>query len=157
MILHCFIKPSVKNWLLAKWHHNMSLFPKIPTQCQYIAQWNQRSRVKHLRDTYHVNQETIVLARKYIKLTIFTYLYLYQLSPWSGWTGFLLSKQYVVHWRRYFEIWLREGFQVLPGKTTCLPQISHGRIDRATRGRRLPELTPPGSNRFEFRVFLLLD
>ena len=76
---------------------------------------------------------------------------LYRLSPWSGWTGFLPSKYSinniavnVVHWRRYFRIWLREGSQVLPGKTPCLPQIFHRRIDNATRGRRLPELTPPG-------------
>ena len=29
-------------------------------------------------------------------------------------------------------------------KTPCLAQIFHRRIDRATRGRRLPEETPPG-------------
>ena len=50
---------------------------------------------------------------------------------------------YITHWRRYFGIWLREGSQVLPGETLCLPQIFHRRIDRATRGRRLPEQTPP--------------
>ena len=74
---------------------------------------------------------------------------LYRLSPWSGWTGFLPSKYsmipvYVAHWRRYFRIWLREGSQGLPGKTPCLPRISHRRIDRSTRGRQLPEQTPPG-------------
>ena len=66
--------------------------------------------------------------------------YFYRLSPWSGWTAFLPS---VAHWRRYFGIWLREGSQVLPVKTPCLPQIFHRRIDRATRDRRLSEQTPP--------------
>ena len=51
---------------------------------------------------------------------------------------------YVAYWRRCFRIWLREGSQVLPGKTPYLPQIFHRRIDSATRGRRLPEQTPPG-------------
>ena len=67
-------------------------------------------------------------------------IYMYRLSPWSGWTGFLSS---VAHWRRYFGIWLREGSQILPRKTPCLPQIFHRRIERATRGRRLPEHTSP--------------
>ena len=77
-------------------------------------------------------------------------LYLYRLSPWSGWTFFLPRRNniniavYIAHWRRYFGIWLREESQVLPGKTPCLPWIFHRRIDRATRGNKLPEQTPPG-------------
>ena len=54
------------------------------------------------------------------------------------------ASKYVVQWRRYFGIWLKEGSQVIPEKTPCWPQIFHRRINKATRGRRLPEQTPPG-------------
>ena len=50
----------------------------------------------------------------------------------------------IAHWTRYFGIWLREGSQVQPGKSPSLPQIFHRRIDRVTRGCRLPKQTPPG-------------
>ena len=53
-------------------------------------------------------------------------------------------ENHVAHWRRYFGIWLKEGSQVLPGKTPCLLEIFHRRIDRATRGLQLPEQTHPG-------------
>ena len=54
-------------------------------------------------------------------ITSCTYLYLYRLSPWSDRTSFLLSN---AHWRRYFGIKLREGSQVLPGKTPVCRKFS---------------------------------
>ena len=81
----------------------------------------------------HLNVILLVLV------SAFTLVGLNRLPP----EPYSMIAVYVAHWRRYVGIWLREGSQVLPGKTPCLPLIFHRRIDRATRCRRLPEQTPP--------------
>ena len=67
--------------------------------------------------------------------------------------GFHPGRVEPVSYRTSNMLLIEEGSQVLPGKTPCLPQIFHGRIDRATRGRRLPEQTPPRGRIIGFILF----
>ena len=99
---------------------------------------------------FHSFEHSYVSKFSYVSQTLIIYLQVHVSAFTLVGLNWLPPEQvqyiavYVAHWRRYFGIWLREGSQVLPGKTPCLLQIFHRRIDRVTWGRRLPEQTPPG-------------